>query len=98
MHHKHINVLQYKHIYQYIPQRGDGVSMATVAYSYTSGHKIPYCYATIIASHCQIVATTVECTGESFATRIKVAVVVLQNALTWQAQDEIKCLLLDNSD
>ena len=57
--------------------------MTTVAYGDAPGHEIPYRYAAIIASHRQIVSTTVECAGESLTTRVQVAVVVLQNVLTW---------------
>ena len=56
--------------------------MTTVAYGDAPGHEIPYRYAAIIASHRQIVSTTVECAGESLTTRVQVAVVVLQNVLT----------------
>ena len=41
-------------------------------------HEVPHCYSTIIATHRQIVAPTVERTSECFASRVKVAVIVLK--------------------
>ena len=54
------------------------MSMTAVNYCDAAGHEVPYCYSPIIASYCQIVATTVECTRECFASRVKVAIVVLK--------------------
>ena len=54
------------------------MSMTAVNYGNTARHKVPNCNPPIIATHCQIVASTVEGARECFASRVKVAIVVLK--------------------
>ena len=52
--------------------------VTAVDYRDAARHKVPHCNSTIIATHRQIVAPTVECTRECFASRVQIAIIVLK--------------------
>ena len=69
------------------PEGGDGMYMSVQHPGNAPGHKVPYCYPTIITAHCQQSATAVECTGECFTARVQDTITMLQVSMATNVHD-----------